>query len=149
VNYFFEQKPSKESQLNLKHIDRHFMKNCWSEESWDHFSFEHHAVGWIEIQKEMIGFALYDHLPGDPYAHLLKIVVRLTWQRKGIGEHILVESEKRLKLLGVQTFGLEVAIDNFNAINLYQKMGYKTLRALKGFYSDGTDACAMSKDLRF
>jgi ribosomal protein S18 acetylase RimI-like enzyme len=149
VNYFFEQKPSKECQLNLKHIDRHFMKNCWSEESWDHFNFDHHAVGWVEIENEMIGFALFDHLANDTYAHLLKIVVKLPWQRKGVGEHILMESLKRLKLLGVQTCGLEVAIDNLRAISLYQKMGYKTLRALKGFYSDGTDACAMSKELRF
>jgi len=73
-------------------------------------------------------------------ASLISIAVAKDFRRKGIGEKLL---KKVLLDLKVDKVTLEVRVSNLAAINLYKKMGFKEVKIIKGYYSDGEDALKM------
>jgi ribosomal-protein-alanine N-acetyltransferase len=42
---------------------------------------------------------------------------------------------------------LEVRVSNFQAINMYKKLGFETARTVRGYYADGEDAAIMTRKL--
>jgi ribosomal protein S18 acetylase RimI-like enzyme len=65
----------------------------------------------------------------------------------GLGAELVRELEARARRAGFTHLHLEVAQANAPALALYGKLGYVRLRALPGFYEDGTDAWRMEKRL--
>jgi ribosomal protein S18 acetylase RimI-like enzyme len=124
--------------------DRAFMwTQAWSEKTWRQLL--HGKIG----EKYYCCIALVDDgLAGwslaslqDPeLTHLLKIVVRPIYQGLGLGAGLL----ECLYGLSRPVF-LEVAVDNYNAISLYKKTGFKELVRVKSYYTDGRDAFRMIK----
>lgn len=68
--------------------------------------------------------------------HILTIDVSLDHRRKGIGQMLILQSEKILGQKGVKTSHLEVREDNCAAINLYKKLGYEMVGKLKNYYGN-------------
>lgn len=56
------------------------------------------------------------------------LAVHLTFQRFGIGSILMKKSEVALKKVGCRRILLAVDEDNFNALNFYNKNGYKVIQ---------------------
>ncbi|MHA1595303.1 MAG: ribosomal protein S18-alanine N-acetyltransferase [Candidatus Baldrarchaeia archaeon] len=79
--------------------------------------------------------------------HVVSIAVMPGHRRKGIATALLRAAEKALKEYGAKEMMLEVRVSNTPAISLYKKLGYKEVKVLKRYYSDGEDAYLMAKEL--
>jgi len=66
--------------------------------------------------------------------HILTIDVLPSCRRKGIATQLLSEMERLFKVKGVNTCRLEVREDNYVAIGLYKKFGYKPIGRLNNYY---------------
>jgi len=76
---------------------------------------------------------------------IASIAVLEEHRRRGIGKALLKACEDSFRSLGLSLFTLEVGVDNEAAVNLYTSNGYLIDGVIKGFYSRGRDAYAMSK----
>jgi RimJ/RimL family protein N-acetyltransferase len=63
----------------------------------------------------------------------LGIALRDGYRDAGIGQEMMKEMEKHASRLGVEFIALEVFSINYNAIHVYEKLGYKKV----GSYPDG------------
>jgi len=52
-----------------------------------------------------------------------------------------------MRLYNAKQAFLEVRVSNKPAISLYEKLGFKVLRVIRGYYSDGEDAYVMGRQL--
>jgi len=59
--------------------------------------------------------------------------------RQGCAEFLMLESEKRLKELGIDKIELTVDPKNFSALKLYEKLGYKQIEYRESEYGIGND----------
>lgn len=124
--------------LDSKQFPKPWSKNDWSELNWDH----HLLYAW-KIDDLIQGFALLALVPNDDTAHLLKICFDSEWRGTGEAQLFWKSCIVNLKKIQVLSIYLEVETSNVRAISFYQKSGFKTLRTIKGFYSDGSDATTM------
>jgi [ribosomal protein S18]-alanine N-acetyltransferase len=95
----------------------------------------------LTLNDEIVGYGVVDHW--DDHDHLISIAIRPESRRKGLGEALLVELEKRLSK--ERPLRLEVRQSNHSAIQLYLKMGFTKTGSAEGYYSDGEDAITMEK----
>jgi ribosomal-protein-alanine N-acetyltransferase len=78
--------------------------------------------------------------------HIISIAVVPEMRRKGVGQSLMVNAMKALyEFYEVNEYYLEVRISNTPAINLYNKLGFKPVKTIKGYYLDGEDAYLMAK----
>jgi len=87
-----------------------------------------------EIVGFIIGKTYMDKKPAT--GQILTIDVSPKHRRKGIGQRLLHEIEKTLKDKGVKICYLEVRENNFVALSLYQKFGYKRVGRLENYYGN-------------
>lgn len=81
-------------------------------------------------------------------AQINNIAVLPSFRKKGIATKILNEIINYSKKCKCSVITLEVRESNTNAIQLYQKSGFVTLRARKKYYNHPTeDAYEMSKNI--
>jgi ribosomal-protein-alanine N-acetyltransferase len=95
----------------------------------------------LTLNNEIVGYGVVDHW--EDHDHLISIAVRPNSRRKGLGEALLVELEKRLSK--ERPLRLEVRQGNLAAINLYSKRGFTKTGSAEGYYGDGEDAIIMEK----
>jgi len=95
------------------------------------------------LNNEIIGYGVVDHW--EDHDHLISIAVRPDSRRKGLGEALLVELEKRLSK--ERPLRLEVRQNNLAAIQLYLKRGFTKIGLVEGYYADGENAIIMEKRL--
>lgn len=85
------------------------------------------------LQDEKIGkISVLDE--GENSAYIFGFVVAPQHQGKGYGRQIMMETVKRLKAERFTTIGLEVAVENKNALKLYQSCGFEVTTAMD-YYS--------------
>ncbi|WP_159787134.1 GNAT family N-acetyltransferase [Sodalinema gerasimenkoae] len=95
---------------------------------------------WVEAQQEendgfphrrqalgclWLGNAV-DQLDGDRHAHIFLLYVDPEHRRQGIGSALVHHAETWARQRGDRQLGLQVFADNQPAINLYEKLGYRT-----------------------
>jgi ribosomal-protein-alanine N-acetyltransferase len=97
----------------------------------------------LTLNNEIEGYCVVDHW--EDHDHLISIAVRPDSRKKGLGEAILVELEKRLSK--ERPLRLEVRQSNLAAIHLYSKRGFTKTGLAEGYYGDGEDAIIMEKRL--
>jgi len=97
----------------------------------------------LTSNNEIVAYGVVDHW--EDHDHLISIAVRPDSRRKGLGEALLVELEKRLSK--ERPLKLEVRKSNLAAIQLYSKRGFTKTGAAEGYYGDGEDAVIMEKRL--
>jgi SSU ribosomal protein S18P alanine acetyltransferase (EC 2.3.1.-) len=80
--------------------------------------------------------------------HIVSIGVLPQYRRIGIGYNLMVRSMRALKhFYRAGEVYLEVRVSNKPAISLYEKLGYRVVDVVKGYYHDGEDAYIMAASL--
>jgi ribosomal-protein-alanine N-acetyltransferase len=95
----------------------------------------------LTLSNEIVGYGVVDHW--EDHDHLISIAVRPDSRRKGLGEALLVELEKRISK--ERPLRLEVRQSNLAAIQLYSKRGFTKTGVAEGYYGDGENAITMEK----
>ena len=97
----------------------------------------------LTLNDKVVGYGVVDHW--EDHEHLISIAVDQNNRRKGFGERILTELEKRSSQ--EKALKLEVRQSNLAAIQLYSKRGFTKTGVAEGYYGDGEDAIIMEKRL--
>lgn len=99
----------------------------------------------MELEGKIIGYIgsyiLYEE------AELLNFVIHEAYQRKGYGQKLIMQIILQAKSIGADHITLEVRVDNQKGINFYKKNNFKIVSIRKNYYSDGTDAYLMQKEI--
>lgn len=128
-------------KLDLKHFPR-----PWKESDWKTLDMSQHRL-WVLEKGDLIGFALFATPRGDETAHLLKILVIPEQRGSGVATEFWKSISKELENSGFRTVYLEVEKSNDRAQAFYRKLGFKLLREVKSFYSDGEAGLMMQLTL--
>lgn len=83
----------------------------------------------------------------DGSGHIISIAVDPEYRGRGFGKSLMKLIESRLLKDGINKFKLEVSVSNYVAIRMYELLGYKICKVLKGYYPDGEDAYLMYKEV--
>lgn len=67
-----------------------------------------------------------DQCSGERYSHIFLLYVSREHRRLGIGKSLVNHAENWAKKRGDRQIGLQVFMSNQPALNLYQKLGYKS-----------------------
>ncbi len=136
-----------ETGILLQKWDIQFFRRPWTRLGWESLDPKsNHLFVWKKNQQPL-GFALLATVEGDEAAQLHKIMLLSEHQGTGeslpflksIGDWLLSREFSRIYL--------EVEITNLRAIGFYKKAGFRELRIIKGYYSDGTDGITMELPL--
>ena len=71
--------------------------------------------------------------------HITTIAVKNEYQRKHIGEALIVKILDNCYENEIKYLTLEVRVSNLPAINLYKKYGFQSLGTRKGYYQDNNE----------
>jgi ribosomal-protein-alanine N-acetyltransferase len=103
--------------------------------------------GYIMIRIEK-GWSKRGRLSPAKLAHLVSVAVMEDYRRKGIGKSLITEAMTRGRRIYDCNEGyLEVRVGNEQAINLYDKLGFKKVKRNYGYYLNGEDAWVMAVSL--
>lgn len=95
---------------------------------------------------EQIG-ALVGVIDSEASSRILILVVRPQHRGKRLGAMLLERFYGACRERGIKTISLEVRKGNDGAKKFYEKNGFKTVRELPCFYTNGDDAWQMTKIL--
>jgi ribosomal protein S18 acetylase RimI-like enzyme len=124
--------------LDQTHFPRPWSTKDWEELSWDN----HQLFNWKQGDRN-VAFALFGLVEADDVAHLLKICVHPSERGSGLAQVFWQGCQQQLMACGAKSIYLEVELPNERAIGFYKKLGFVSLRTIKRYYSDGTDALTM------
>ncbi|KAI4385017.1 hypothetical protein MLD38_003090 [Melastoma candidum] len=97
---------------------------------------------------EVIGYAMYS-FPTSLSASITKLAVKENHQRRGHGEALLRAAVDKCRTRKVQSVVLHVDPLRTQALNLYEKVGFKVDGLIEGYYSPDRNAYRMILDLEF
>jgi ribosomal-protein-alanine N-acetyltransferase len=97
------------------------------------------------VRENMVGFAVMRY--GDDDAHLDLLAVAPSYRRLGVGRRLLEWLEKCAVVAGIASVALEVRAGNQGAQLFYERLGYRTLTRLPGYYQGIEDALRMERIL--
>ena len=91
-------------------------------------------------KNRILGYSIVLVRKNSTKARLYSIAIAEPYRGNGYGQALLKASENLAITLGCDRIGLEVAENNRVAQGLYKAMGYKLLKTIENYYSDGTHA---------
>ena len=139
-------------EINLKTLPEHysdyFYESLLSElpEAFLVAEIEGRAIGYIMCKTEY-GFSNFKKLGFVKKGHVVSIAVLDEYRKRGIGNGLVEESVKGVKLKKCDEFYLEVRCSNNEAVRLYEKLGFVIRQQLNAYYRDGEDAYLMAIEL--
>ena len=81
-------------------------------------------------------------------SHVVSIAVMKPHRQRGIATALMHQAiENGVKYYGATECFLEVRVSNIPAIKLYDKLGFKQIRRIYGYYMNGEDALEMARSL--
>lgn len=95
-----------------------------------------------EYNGQVIGYVM-GYLKPDMEGHIMSIAVDPLYRGNGIGRALMEAVIDRLIKRGARYIGLEVRVSNQGAIKLYERLGFKKMKIIRRYYSDGEDAYYM------
>ncbi len=131
-------------------------------ENYPEYFFEYHLENWpkaflvAEVDGKIVGYVMSRVELGAGFlsgflvkrGHIVSIAVLEGYRRRGIGEKLMRLAMEAMKTeYGATEVYLEVRVSNKPAIKLYEKLGFKIVRVLEKYYSDGEDAYLMAVKL--
>ncbi len=123
-------------------IAKEYPKGFWVAE------VDNRIVGYIMCRVERI-FSKLDLLRVKKAGHIVSVAVLPNYRRMGIATGLIsLASNELATTYGCDEVYLEVRVSNHQAINLYKKLGFKTVSIQKSYYADGEDASIMAKHLK-
>jgi len=109
-----------------------------------------HGPGAIAVlatdDSRILGFIL-GHEYRRNAGHIITLDVLPSARAQGIGSRLMRAVEDRFRMRSCRSLLLEVAVNNFVAIQFYKKHGYALLKTLPRYYPGGVDALLMGKPL--
>lgn len=81
------------------------------------------------------------------FADIESVFVMPDYRKQGIAKKLILEAEKHIKESGKEAIFLEVKPTNESAIKTYSSCGYKQIAVRAKYYSDGSDALIMRKEI--
>lgn len=124
-------------------FEKTYFSRSWSPAEWLELDWGHHFLFSWFINDKLVGYGLFILVSGDETAHLLKICLHPDSRGKGVSVDFWKSCVQKLKEKDVMNIYLEVEASNVVAIGFYHKLGFKTLKTIKNYYSDGMDALTM------
>jgi ribosomal-protein-alanine N-acetyltransferase len=102
---------------------------------------------WVAEEAAQITGFLIAHREPRKILHIVTIDVLKAWRRRGVGSLLMDAAEQWAGGQHLRMIGLEVAGDNTAAQKFYEARGYTKVEEIEHYYSDGTDAWVMVKEL--
>ncbi len=99
----------------------------------------------IEVENKIVAFIIASYKQSR--AHIITIDVHPDYQRRGYGEKLMKLTEEELIKVNVKFIFLYVAENNYSAIKLYQKLGYKIHDRILNYYKKNLNAYVMIKNI--
>jgi ribosomal-protein-alanine N-acetyltransferase len=96
---------------------------------------------------ELLGYILIVTRKGGRAARIYSLAVDARHGRRGVGRELLHAGERYARAHGLDALRLEVRYDNFAAIALYAKLGYREFGRHASYYADGAEALRFEKPL--
>ena len=101
----------------------------------------------LEADAEIAAFLLMEIVNRRKSATLITLDVCKEHRRRGYATALLARSEEVLRKRGIQSYELQVDVQNVAAIAFYEKHGFEKIRVLRRYYPNGNDAYFMVKRL--
>jgi [ribosomal protein S18]-alanine N-acetyltransferase len=98
----------------------------------------------VEGHRRIIGFVLA-RVESARRAHFITLDVMPEFRKQKIGTWLMSEMHCELKTQGIHSVILEVGVDNFPAQRLYERLEYRYVRTLPGYYHGCEDAYQMTR----
>ena len=95
--------------------------------------------------ERIAGFGIMRY--GAEAAHLDLFAVDRPWQRQGMGRRLLEWLERPARVAGLARIVLEVRAENAGARVFYERLGYRTLALLPGYYQGREAALRLGRSL--
>ncbi|MFO1424046.1 MAG: GNAT family N-acetyltransferase [Candidatus Competibacteraceae bacterium] len=95
--------------------------------------------------ERIAGFGIMRY--GVETAHLDLLAVDPVWQGQGLGRHLLEWLERPARVARLARILLEVRVDNTGGRAFYERLGYRNLALLPGYYQGCEDALRMARSL--
>ena len=98
---------------------------------------------------EVLGYVVSDVMPnyGRDIGHVKDLAVHPGVRGRGLGRRLLDRALETLSAEGAMLVKLEVREGNDAARSLYDDVGFRNLRRVRGYYEDGEDAVMMVLDV--
>jgi ribosomal-protein-alanine N-acetyltransferase len=93
-----------------------------------------------------VAFAIMRY--GEDIAHLNLLAVDPAHRLRGVARQLIRWLEETAETAGTFIIGLELRASNESALQCYQKLGYRELDRVSGYYQGVEPAIRMSRDLR-
>ncbi len=120
-----------DSRLNNQYADRkgaqRFLQNIVTFPSCGVFQ-ERFSLRAVEPDSGLLVGALLTSEVAPGVAHITQVCVRRRWQGRGVGRRLLQESLRRMEVAGFRGVSLTVTTANKNAVTLYRRLGFETLK---------------------
>ena len=97
--------------------------------------------------RRFLGNALVFFRKGSKVARLYSIASLPEARGKGVGTALIEAVEALARQRRCHSLRLEVHTDNQSAMRLYERMGYRRIGFIEGFYENGSDAFRYEKTL--
>ncbi|MFX1315619.1 MAG: GNAT family N-acetyltransferase [Promethearchaeota archaeon] len=101
-----------------------------------------------KIKKVLVGFIMVIRDREDR-ANIISLVIHPRFQSKGYGSFLLQKTIERIKRLEkIRKIILNVQVNNFIAIKLYEKFNFRRIpKVIKKYYQSGEDAYLMELNI--
>lgn len=99
-----------------------------------------------KLDDEIVGFAGILKICDE--ANIMNIVTRSNKRHLGVGERLLKELISSAKKQNLKSITLEVNVNNYPAIHLYEKFNFKRIGLRKKYYNNTDDAIIMTLEVK-
>ncbi|HEY4699925.1 MAG TPA: N-acetyltransferase [Nitrososphaerales archaeon] len=100
-------------------------------------------VGYIMCRIEH-GFSNFKRFNLSKKGHIVSVAILEPHRGKGLGEQMVKSARDALKIKGCSEAFLEVRVSNVGAVKLYQRLGFRIITTMEGYYRDNEPAHLMS-----
>lgn len=138
--------------VNLAMLPEHYSESFYDEmlrESPETFLVAELAgevLGYIMCRIEY-GFSTLKKFGFARKGHIVSVAVIDDHRSKGLGSALVIEALNGMRQRGCTEAYLEVRVSNAPAIRLYQKLDFKIVTRISGYYRDGEEAYLMAASL--
>lgn len=103
------------------------------------------------LDRDVVGFIVggLEDTGEEIYGHICNLAVSPAWRRRAIGRMLVKRAEHQFAVELASGVQLEVRISNRRAREFYEKIGYRQVFCIAGYYANGEDAAVMMKWFRF
>lgn len=101
----------------------------------------------VTVPHDLLGAAVLFFRKGVRAARLYSLASHPQARGRGVGAALLEAAEAAARRRRCRTLRLEVRADNAAAMRLYERVGYRRLAPLAGYYEDGADGWRYEKAL--